>query len=1289
MLTDSRAVRAALSTEKYFTRGCRCVQLFRLHALLACCTLVLLASTTLWSQGTGQGTISGRVSDAQDAALAGAKVTVTNEDTNVILTVLTNEAGYYQLINLNPGNYDILAEAQGFAPMLRKGVALQTEARLSIDMKLGIAGSSQTVEVTASTPLLNTTSGTSVGEVFTTQELENLPAQNESLLALLGPGIISNLPQNQLMVGNTAAGASASQFGSFGRIYANEFSFDGAPNNWVRNIAYSPTVDELGQMATVAGGFDASTGHTYGVALMQSSRAGTNMFHGSADEMYWDYRWEAMQHFQRLNYQYQAALAGCVGKPLTGNCLLIENKYAWPGTHENKVGFGFGGPVLLPRLFNGRNKLFFFVAGMDDNNVSDTSTTSNIPTIQQRSGDFSDLPAATTAAPALFTQACGSNATYYGQYQIYNPYAVTMVSGHPQRAPFCGNKIPSGLISNSSLVKLVNNFWPTPTNSTTTGSNYVYSQMTSQFNHRITGRIDYTPGESDRFFVRYTWMNQVMHFQYFTDINNQDVSAPVQSGSLGWTHVLNAKTILDATLGGVFFSEANEYAAANSYTPSQLGLPSYVDQYAGRARMFPIVQFASGTYAQMSNTDQDWRYWKAYSVRVNLTRVQGAHSMIVGTEWRPQVYQGGGPGNPSGTYSFDDTYTQENDGTNGAFSQSNVGLSYAAFLLGVHTSASATSIPPTMRSTTFYGAFVSDTWRITPKLTLTPGLRFEFEYGPAERKNQQIVGWDPNAALPIAAPANSAYTALYNASSATQQASMPTTLQIQGGPIYAGVNGAPTRQWENNYRFLPRFSLAYQIKPSTVIRLGYGLYFDTLNAIGEQGTIDQDGYTASTSVASSTVFGTDFSVTAPPITNPFPVNNGSSFNTDIGNSAGAMYYAGSTAKIYDHSRVPARMQRGQISVQHQFGKSTMVEVSWGGSFTSNITLDANNSFTQSVGAQTMSYVPASYYIAGTQPSFTMNTLLGTKVTNPFAIGNFASLATSSPVIYNLIAHNSTFTAPTVTLASLVKMYPQMAGLTLYRSIGESKFQSWQVTATRQLSKGFSLVSSLSINDQHDRDWFANAYDANPSWESSNLSRPYRYTARGTYSLPFGKNKTWATKGWKATAFGGFQLSGTYELQPGALLTFPNLFYFGNTAAIPVKHAVEYNNLGLTNGTAYIQGFNTGNVTSTYASAVCTNTGTGFVTNSQCGASTYNARVFPSHIEGVRQEGPNTIYGSVFKTVPVLNKASLNMRMDCFNILNREIVGAANTTPSSAQFGQITGDGTGQGRWIDFQARISF
>jgi len=210
--------------------------------------------------------------------------------------------------------------------------------------------------------------------------------------------------------------------------------------------------------------------------------------------------------------------------------------------------------------------------------------------------------------------------------------------------------------------------------------------------------------------------------------------------------------------------------------------------------------------------------------------------MRFGGEWRQQMYSQGAQGNVNGTYSFDSSYTRQNNGSDNTYPSNTYGLSYAAFLMGIPTTSSvATTYPKSVR-TQYFAFFAGDNWHITSKLTLLPGIRFEYELGPAELRNAQIVGFDPNATIDIAGTANSAYQSALAGANAAQKAQLPASLDIRGGPMYAGLNGNPTRQFVNNWRVLPRVGAAFQLTPKTVLHGGYGIFYDTLNAHNDGGS---------------------------------------------------------------------------------------------------------------------------------------------------------------------------------------------------------------------------------------------------------------------------------------------------------------------------------------------------------------------------------------------------------------------------------------------------------------------
>jgi len=1278
---------------------------------------------------SGQGVISGIVTAPDGAAIPNAVVAVRNTDTNVVINAKTNDTGYYEVRDLNPGPYETRVEVSGFQNFVRSGIVLLADGHPSVDVTLKIGNASETVTVTDGAPLVET-QAVSIGQVITSEEMSALPNGQAAIwLAMLSPGVQSNYAQNYQLGGADASWNGAGpQFGAYGRIGANEFSLDGAPNAAnQRGQAINLSAEELGQTSVNITQFDASIGHTYGISVNQTTKAGTNDFHGGIRYRRYDLRFFGMQHFQRLNYLYSTQRDKCATNPSSAACSQDQNQFGFPGTHANYGDAGIGGPVWIPGLFNGRDKLFFFVGVTAESPNNAGSQTIAVPSVKEKTGDFSDLGTGTKptgAVATLFQQAGCPNSLFYGQYQVYNPYSVKIdANGVPRRLPFCDNKIPQNLVSNLPLVQIVNSAMPDPNSGNVTGNNYIYEQGAYNTYRAVTNRYDYAATGSDHFYFRWTRAHYTKLTDQFLEnhLGDSFENRWISTGALGWSHIFSSKTVLDATVGATQWTGSGfNYPNYQKYTPSSLGLPDYLDANAGPYAQFPMLSISG--YQTVGNTYLAVQHYRTLAFRANVTTVQGDHTIRAGAEWRQQNVAGGGPqatnnvGGPSGQFTFDNTYVQQNNGSDNTYPTTNTGLGYASFLLGIQSQSTVNYTPSKSLSNPYYGFYVGDTWRVNRKLTLVPGLRFEYEYGPTEKHNQMIVGWDPNAQLTFAPLVQQAYQSQTLGSSsltAAQKAALPGQLDVRGGPVYAGVNGASLRAWENNWRLMPRIGLAYAFTPKTVLRFGAGYFYDTLNSLNEIGTLDADGFNSVTGpVASSTTFGTDFTPGTSPLSNPFPSTNGSRFVTPVGNALGADYYAGSSATIgiYDHSRVPARSERFQLSLEHQFTDSTVVQVAYVGSRTTNITLDGNqnNTRTFTAGYLTATAVPSKFYAGGNQPNSASNSLLSANVPNPFYIGNLASLQISDPLYYNLLTKSSYATSKTIQIANLVRPFPQLAALRLYKSNGTSQFQELQVNVSKRLSRGLVANVAYQRNYQKDRDYYENPFDARPSIESSVMSPPWRLTASWVYTLPFGSGQPFAKDGWKRTLFGGFRLSGSFETNPGALLTFAsngsgagagNIFFIGDPSSIRLNKWVQ-NTTGVTVPTVY--GFNAQAVTATSSSSngvtTCNYSGTGFVLSSStpagqpsCLPTNYNLRAFPIHVEGVRAQGPTNWNANLGRTIRSTDRVKVEGRVDLLNLFNHQrlaAVSGAQMNPTNGQFGQITAD-NGNGRQIIFQMLTTF
>ena len=792
------------------------------HLRAVSALLILAATTTVLTnaQVTGLGILSGEVTDPAGAAVVGADIITTESGTNVSHKSVTNGTGYFEIDSLNPGVYTISVTAPGFDNLLRQGVTLQADARLNVPLRLSIGRTSQTVLVTADAALLNTEDGSN-GQVLTTRQLEMLPAAgaNPLQLAQMAPGIQAPNSQTYSME-DTLSWNGVSKFGTMGFLNANEYSLDGAPNMGnPRGNAIDLSQDEVSEMKVESVPFDAEFGHTMGATVTQTTKSGTNDLHGAVHELYQDKSWSAMQHFQGLNYRYQQGLNGCTnGTGTSAQCLLVKYEYGLPGTHMNLYAGTLGGPVFIPKLYDGRNKFFFFVAVDGDSWIDNSVKTDTLPSVQERGGNFSDLPTTTTGIPAAFTSACGTGTPYYGQYQVYNPFSMTLDSkGIPRRTPFCGNVIPAGLLStNSTLSSFYNSLLPTPTQNSPTGTNYSYTSTNLQDFHQFTQRMDYALSQIDHLFFRWSRMNYSDDVTGFTigDVDRNPGRRWVDIGSFGWNHIFTARTNLDFVAGASQYTTiANSYPGYGKYPPSSVGLPSYLNTYDGATPTLPI--FTISNYTGIGATNSSAQHFRTLSFDAAFTHVQGRHTIRAGAEWQQQNFAEPAQGNTNGTYTFDDGYTQENNGTDKTYSENNTGLAYAAFLLGIPTNSSVAAGAPVSINTPYYALYVEDTWRATRKLTINAGLRYEFEFGPTEKHDEQIVGWNPTASLPIASAANAAYASTLANATAAQQAVLPSSLVIQGGPLYAGANGDSVRQFLNDYRVLPRVAIAYALTPKT------------------------------------------------------------------------------------------------------------------------------------------------------------------------------------------------------------------------------------------------------------------------------------------------------------------------------------------------------------------------------------------------------------------------------------------------------------------------------------------
>jgi hypothetical protein len=447
----------------------------------------------------------------------------------------------------------------------------------------------------------------------------------------------------------------------------------------------------------------------------------------------------------------------------------------------------------------------------------------------------------------------------------------------------------------------------------------------------------------------------------------------------------------------------------------------------------------------------------------------------------------------------------------------------------------------TFDRTYWTGAFGQDTWRLG-RLTFNFGLRFEYETGVKETDRHMIVGRDPNAKTAISDLAAAAYLA----SGLQNQPAMPATLNTLGGPIYATAAESGAIQ-PSEAMWMPRVAASYLLNDRTVVKAGYGLYYDTLMAADYVAA--QTGYSVTTTSTVSDDLGRTFKWTMPATGastfDPFPVRaDGTRWDPILGDSLGINSLLGGTLATENAARRHGRQRRWRVSIQRELTSNLGVEVAYAGSFNDQLPISIRQD-----------YLPEQYWAGGNTRDTSANTYLTAQVANPYFINNFASLRTTNPVLYQRLASNPTFSSATIQRNRLLRLYGNMTNLTYSNlPLGESKAHSLEVQVNQRFGKGFSGFLSFNANSVR-INRTVEEYEREPTlWQGSNDARPWRLAGVGTYELPFGRDRRFLSNGGVGAALASnWQVSVTWEYQPGALLDSggQNIFFTGDLGNIAV------------------------------------------------------------------------------------------------------------------------------------------
>ena len=715
--------------------------------------LVCIWSVPALSQTTA-GTIVGDIVDAQQAAVANAVVTVKAADTGITRSVTTNASGEYRVFPLNPGVYEVSASAPGFKTKVQPKVVLDVASNVKVDLQLEIGEINEKVEVTGSAPVLQTQDA-SVGGTVTGTEIDRMPVngRNYTRLILLLPGTSDRGgSQNQGTFSGTALYSVNGH-----RQQDNNYTVDGVDNNFflMNSPGGTPPMDAI-QEFKVLNNQSAEFGRSAGANVNIAIKSGTRDLHGSAYEYLRNDKFDANDFFNN--------------RQGVGKLPFRQNQY----------GVAVGGPVVIPKIYNGRDTTFWFFNWEGFRQRQGLTQITSTPTAAWRSGDFSQF-----------------------SKTIYDPFtSVLGANGAIVRQPFPGNTIPVNRI-NSGIAYYVATVLPVP-NAPGVFNNLINTQGLANNRDLYNVRFDRTFGSKDTVFVRYS-KQRVGQLQPNVNLNFYNTSRfDVDNVATSWSHVFTPTTVLQATFG---YNNPiiPGHDANNIITRQQFIAKSGITMFQPDVLNDPLPNLdVPGEFSIPNNgTITEDHTWQAIA---SFSKVVGGHSLKFGGSynWRHFFTNTENPMN--GSADFDSRLTSQQG-------VANSGEGFATMLLGTPSGSIRRALGNTYTQAfgNYQGWYGQDDWRVNSKLTVNIGLRWEYNQ-PAYAANNDI-----GTLLRVRDPQSGQYSAVF-----LWAGTNPLT---GAGPNQMGLGRA--LQAPDRKDFAPRVGLAYQLDKKTVIRSAYGIFYDS------------------------------------------------------------------------------------------------------------------------------------------------------------------------------------------------------------------------------------------------------------------------------------------------------------------------------------------------------------------------------------------------------------------------------------------------------------------------------
>jgi hypothetical protein len=958
---------------------------------------LLLAACLAFSQGD-RGTITGTISDSAGAVVPNAPVEAKNVETGAVYPGATTATGNYTIGQLPSGTYELTVAVAGFKKYIRQGLAVQLAQTLRIDPALEVGAATESVTVNEAAPLLKTESG-EVSHNIAAQRLDDLPVG--SLGAIRNPLTVTQMVPGANLVGPNTIRLQGTP------VNTEQVRVDGLDSTYSLGMStYSfaqPSVDAVQEVAVQTSNFAAELGLAGGAVFNIIMRSGTNQFHGSAYDYF-------------INEDLNAT------GPFT---------HTDPRSRGNDFGFTIGGPVWIPKIYNGHDKTFFFFSFESRPNNAVTSTTFNtVPTVAMRGGDFSAITAA-VGNKSLGTDPLGRPII---QNAIYDPNTQRVVNNQIIRDAFPGNIIPAARLDPVAMKVQALIPLPAGPNASQLVNNYNNPFHTKSEAYIPTVKIDHTLTTAQKLSFFWGWTHSATPNGDGIGGNNGSAEGfpqPISTFSATYFDTRNTRLNYDYSLRPTVLLHL-----AAGYQTSVLNMPAYVTNFDPTAQLglkgpftpfaFPNFQNMVGAQGGLSTPASVYALGSAFQgsektleqktvASASLTWVKDNHTFKTGAEMRIEGYPNYNIQGTTGLYAFspNETGLPYLNASGPAGSGGTIGFPYASFALGLVDNGNIRQPAVAKLGKQEWGFYVQDSWKLTKKLTLELGLRYDYS---TYQKEQYGRFGTLSASVPD-----------------------PSAGGQPGAVIYEGsLPGRCNCSFAHNYpwAFGPRAAFAYQINSRTVVRGGAGLIYNGTpnnNVITRQVT-SSNPFSATSFGAPAMTFSGGVPFTAAQIAWP-------NFNAGYFPLPGTL--TGPSYVIDQNAGRPSRAYQWSLGVQREIFRNLVVEAAYVGNrgmwYQANI-LDNYNALT---------------------PQRLVS--VGLDINNAADRALLSSPLTSAAVAARGFKIPYTGFPATSTLAQSLRPFPQYnSGLAaLWNPMGSTWYNSLQVKAVKRLSHGLDLTYTFT------------------------------------------------------------------------------------------------------------------------------------------------------------------------------------------------------------------------------------